>query len=203
MSNQTTIHRSDLIAKGEQFLNREITALGLEVYAGELMSQDHFDWDDAVISDIVFQWDNPDINFPITRRNIELWKHQLVTGENLLADHNLWSVHIDRQKEICRRYDSIWKPINKNLRIGLGSDIMSNPVHGLRHPEERGTTGWFIWTGEFSEKEDFFEPMCAEHLLQIRPELIKYLGLDIGYRFSIDEDGSEDVWYDEKLKRIE
>ncbi len=198
MSHPTTIHRSDLIAKCNQFLNGEITALGLEVYAGELMSQDHFDWDDAVISEIVFQWDNPDINFPITRKNIELWKHQLETGENLLADHNLWSVHIDRQKKICEKYDSIWKPINKKLRIGLGSDIMSNPVHGLRHPEERGTTGWFIWTGEYSEKEAFFEPITGEHLLELRPEIIKYLALDIGYRFSIDEDRGEDVWVDIK-----
>lgn len=79
----------------------------------------------------------------------------------------------------------------------------TDPIHGLRHPEEKGTTGWYIWTGEYSESEDFFLPMCAEHLLQIRPELIKYFGLDVGYRFLIDKNGHEDVWYDEKLKLTE
>jgi hypothetical protein len=44
--------------------------------------------------------------------------------------------------------------------------------------------------------------MCAEHLLQTRPELIKYFGLDVGYRFLIDNNGYEDVWYDEKLKNV-
>ena len=65
----------------------------------------------------------------------------------------------------------------------------------LRHPGDKGTTGWFIWTGDYSEAEDFFKTMCAEHLLQIRPQIIRYLGLDVGYRFLIDNNGYEDVWY--------
>ena len=125
------------------------------------------------------------------------------TDENLLADYNLWNAHIDRQKKICEKYESNWNPINKKLKIGIGSDLNTDPIHGLRHPKGKGTTGWYIWTGEYSESDDFFQPMCAEHLLQIRPELIKYFGLDIGYRFLIDKNGYEDVWYDEKLKNVE
>ena len=41
--------------------------------------------------------------------------------------------------------------------------------------------------------------MCAKHLLQIRPEIIKYLGLEVGFRFLADKDGYEDIWYDKKL----
>ena len=165
-------------------------------------SDGFFDWDDEVISDIIFQWDNQTINFPINETNIRLWKHQLETDENLLEDYNLWNVHIDRQKAICEKYDSKWNPIDKKLKIGIGSDLNADPIHGLRHPKEKGTTGWYIWTGEYSESDDFFQPMCAEHLLQIRPELIKYFGLEVGYRFLIDKNGYEDVWYDEKLKNV-
>ena len=125
------------------------------------------------------------------------------TDEDLLADYNLWNSHIERQKAICEKYDSKWNPINKKLKIGIGSDLNADPIHGLRHPNEKGTTRWYIWTGEYSESDDFFQPMCAEHLLQIRPELIKYFGLDVGYRFLIDKNGYEDVWYDEKLENVE
>ena len=31
---------------------------------------------------------------------------------------------------------------------------------------------------------------------------IKYFGLEVGYRFLIDKNGYEDVWYDEKLKNV-
>ena len=203
MSQEIKILRSDLISKCDQYLNGEIEKSDLENHGWNLWTEEHFDWDDNVISDIVFQWSNPLINFPITKTNIKLWKHQLETNENLLADYNLWNVHIDRQKKICEKYASKWNPINKKLKVGIGSDLHSDPIHGLRHPKEKGTTGWFIWAGEYSESDDFFKPMCAEHLLQIRPELIKYFGLDVGFRFLIDKNGYEDVWYDEKLMKIE
>ena len=203
LDKEIKISRSDLIAKCDQYLNGEIVEKDFENYAWKLITKDYFDWDDEVISEIIYQWDSPELNFPITKKNIKLWKHQLETEENLLADYNLWNVHIDRQKEICEKYQSKWSPINKKLMIGIGSDLNADPIHGLRHPKEKGTTGWYIWTGEYSESIDFFEPICAEHLLQIRPDLIKYFGLDVGYRFLIDKKEYEDVWFDEKLKTTE
>ncbi len=194
------IKRTDLIAKCNKYLSGEIKETDFEDYAWNLIANDIFDWDDEIISEIIYQWDSPELNFPITKKNIELWKHQLETGEDLLPDYNLWNIHIDRQKEICLKHQSKWNPINNKLMIGVGSDLNIDPIHGLRHPKEKGTTGWYIWTGEYMESSDFFQPFCAEHLLQIRPDLIKYFGLDIGFRFLIDKNGHEDVWFDEKLK---
>ena len=202
MNTETKISRTDLIAKCDQYLNGQLEKSDLENYASDLIGKDFFDWDDEVISDIIFQWDSQEINFPINKKNIELWKHQLETEENLLADFNLWNVHIDRQKAICEKYKSKWNPINKKLMIGCSTDLSSDPINGLRHPKEGITTGWYIWSGEWSENADFFKPICAEHLLQEKPELIKYLGLDVGFRFLIGKDNYEDVWYDEKLKNV-
>ncbi len=201
MKQEIKISRADLIAKCNQYLNNEIQKLELMNYASDLIigECDAYEWDDDVISEIIFQWDNEIINYPINETNIRLWKHQLETDENLLADYNQWNVHIDRQKQICEKHQSIWNPINKKLTIGVGgSDLNADPIHGLRHSKEKGTTGWFIWTGEYSESDDFFKPICAEQLLQIRPDLIKYFGLDVGYQFLIDKNGYEDVWLNEK-----
>ncbi|WP_308994005.1 hypothetical protein QLS71_015335 [Mariniflexile litorale] len=205
MNQEIKISRSDIIAKCDQYLNGEIGKSDLQNYALNLIvdENDIYDWSDEIVSDIIFQWDSPEISFPINKKNIELWKHQLETEENLLADYNIWNVHIDRQKEICEKYQSKWNPINKKLMIGCSIDLLSDPINGLRHPKEGITTGWYIWSGDWSDKNDFFKPMCAEHLLEIRPELIKYFGLDVGYRFLIDKNGYEDVWFDEKLKLTE
>lgn len=133
---------------------------------------------------------------------MQLWKDRLISNVDKLSEYNSWNSHIDNQKEICEKYNSKWAPINKKLQVGVSTNLISDPINGLRHPNDKGTTGWFIWTGEYSEAEDFFKPICAEHLLQIRPQIIKYLGLDIGYRFLADNNGYEDVWYDETLKQI-
>ena len=202
MNIETKISRTDLIAKCDQYLNGELKKSDLENYASDLIGKDFFDWDDEIISDIIFQWDRQEINFPINKKNIELWKHQLETEENLLADYNLWNMHIDRQKAICEKYKSKWNPINKKLMVGCSTDLSTDPINGLRHPKEGITTGWYIWSGEWSDNADFFKPICAEHLLQEKLELIKYLGLDIGFRFLIGKDNYEDVWYDEKLKNV-
>tara|TARA_Y100001001_G_C7992315_1_gene303341 strand:+ start:103 stop:711 length:609 start_codon:yes stop_codon:yes gene_type:complete len=202
MNSETKISRTDLVAKCDQYLNGELKKSDLENYASDLIVKDFFYWDDEIISDIIFQWDSQEINFPINKKNIELWKHQLETEENLLADYNLWNVHIDRQKAICEKYKSKWNPINKKLMVGCSTDLLSDPINGLRHPKEGITTGWYIWSGEWSDNADFFKPICAEHLLQEKPELIKYLGLDVGFRFLIGKDNYEDVWYDEKLKNV-
>lgn len=71
----------------------------------------------------------------------------------------------------------------QKLKIGVSKNLEKYPINGLRRLAEKGSTGWLIWTGEFSEADNFFQPICAEHLLQQRPEIIKYLGLSGFYVF--------------------
>jgi len=197
------VTRQNLIELCDSFLENKIDKTAIQNFAWTAISDDDFEWDeDEIISDTIFEWDNEDINFEINKTNISLWKKRLLTEKDDLLIHNNWNVHIEVQKEICVNSNSTWKPINKKLNIGVSTNLEKDPINGLRHPAEKGTTGWFIWTGEYSEADDFFQPICAEHLLQQRPEIIKYLGLDVGFRFLSDSKGYEDIWYDEKLKNI-
>ena len=197
------IHRSDLIELCDKFLEDKIDKTVIQEFAWEAITSDEIDWEeDEIVSDTIFDWDNEDINFEINKTNIQLWKNRLLTNEDKLLEFNNWNSHINKQKEICAAYKSVWKPINKKLNIGVSANLEENPVNGLRRPSENGTTGWFIWTGEYSERDDFFRPMCAEHLLQIRPDIIKFLGLDVGFRFLADDKEYIDIWYDANLKSI-
>ena len=198
-----TITRQNLIDLCNKFLDDKIDKKFIQDFSWDAITSDDFEFiEDNIISETIFEWDNEDINFEINKTNIQLWKNRLLTGQDDLVRYNLWNSHIGKQKEICATHNSKWKPINKKLRVGVSSNLDKNPIHGVRHPSEERTTGWFIWTGDYSEADDFFQPMCAEHLLQIRPEIIKYLGLEVGFRFLADKDGYEDIWYDEKLKLI-
>jgi hypothetical protein len=195
------ISRQHLIDICDNFLKGKIDNKVFEHFASNLITSDENDWEsDEIISETLFEWDNKEISYPINKGNMQLWKNRLSGGVDELAEYNIWNHHIDKQKEICHMYNSKWTPINKKLKVGISANLNLNPLNALRYQKEQGTTGWFIWTGDYSEADDFFKPMCAEHLLQIRPQTITYLGLGPGFRFIIDKNGYEDVWYDEKLK---
>ena len=78
---------------------------------------------------------------------------------------------------------------------------LAGPVHGLRHPPEGDTTGWYIWSGEFLEDPDFFEPFHVAHLSKDVPLVVPYLALPPGWRFLL-AGGHEDVWHDESLLKV-
>lgn len=72
------------------------------------------------------------------------------------------------------------------------------PVHALRYPPAQGASGWYVWTGELADADDFFQPWHTSHLIQRCPEIAKLLLLPPGTRFLIAP-GHEDIWHDPAL----
>ncbi|MBT1711415.1 hypothetical protein KK062_24445 [Fulvivirgaceae bacterium PWU5] len=109
----------------------------------------------------------------------------------------------NEQIAICRKYDVVFCESPDFLKVGISRNIKegARPIHGLRHPLEGNTTGWYIWGDEYSEDPDFFVPLHVEHLKEWCPLIVKYLGLPPGWRFLITEN-YEDVWEDKDLLNI-
>ena len=76
------------------------------------------------------------------------------------------------------------------------------PLHGLRERSSAAgaMSGWYLWGGEFSEHDDFFQPSHVAHLARVCPLSLPFLSLPEGWRFYTDGD-VYDVWYDETLLR--
>ena len=107
-----------------------------------------------------------------------------------------------RQREICDRFSVPYLPPATSLKVGIGGRVgVDWPLHGLRHPPEGDTSGWYIWTGDYSPASDFFKPLHIAHLADLAPAVLPYLGLAPGWRFLIAPD-HEDVWEDDSLLRI-
>ncbi len=187
----------------DQFLNGDIDKRTIQSFAENLIIDIDDQTDDEILIDTIYEWEDEELNYSITKRNIQLWKLRLETGEDNLALYNNWNVHIESQKLICQKYKSKWSPVNRKWTIG--TNIVENefPINGMRHPKCKGNEGWYLWTGELQENDDFFKPICVEHLLQSNPTIIKFLGLQEGFRFLIDNEGFEDVWFDEQLLGID
>ncbi len=69
------------------------------------------------------------------------------------------------------------------------------PVYGTRvAPPDGGNISWFFHCGEYSEAEDFYQPVHARHLSEMLPLVVKYLHLPVGTKLIVDDRGYEDVW---------
>lgn len=105
------------------------------------------------------------------------------------------------QRVVCQQHAAPFTPCEPSSRIGISESALRGdlPLNGLRHPSERGTSGWYIWGGEeLSAAPDFFKTMHVHHLSEQCPEILPYLALPPGWRFLVAPD-VEDVWFDESL----
>jgi|SRR5690554_218431 len=103
----------------------------------------------------------------------------------------------EKQKIICKKYSASYEICDLNLKVGVSLGVKNNerPIHGMRVKAENGTSGWYIWTGEWSDESDFFVPLHGVHLHDWADLVLPYLGLPEGWRFLVSE-GYEDVWQD-------
>ena len=81
--NVKSIH---LIKLCDDVLNENLKLSDLGIIAFALVASDYFSWDSETIdgervSEVIFQWDSPEINYPLTKENVKLWLHYLKTGE--------------------------------------------------------------------------------------------------------------------------
>ena len=108
------------------------------------------------------------------------------------------------QKAVCAKHGSRFLEADDALKCGCAIKTVGlNPIYGVRHAKCKGTTGWYIWAGEYSEDPAFFDPLCTSHLADYFPLTLSYLGLAPGYSFVIDADGYEDVWYSAEVEAKE
>jgi hypothetical protein len=104
------------------------------------------------------------------------------------------------QDEICRRFNSPFVPCAMDEKLGVAlSTLHLQPLNALRHTQDPGTCGWFVWGGELlSSDDEFFQPLHVQHLAEHAPSLLPYLALAPGWRVLLAP-GHEDVWFDSSL----
>lgn len=107
------------------------------------------------------------------------------------------------QREYCSELNQPYVAADPDLKVGFALETRGLlPINGLRHPEEGDTTGWYFYCGEeFPSGDDAFSPLHTHHLIELQPEVLKFLGLPPGYRFLLAGD-YVDVWYDPTVLKM-
>ncbi|KAA9325585.1 hypothetical protein F0P96_19860 [Hymenobacter busanensis] len=107
---------------------------------------------------------------------------------------------LEAQKQVCAVHGVDFCLIEPDAIVGASRNHgLEAPTHGLRHADAGDSSGWFLWSGEYSAADDFFEPVHLRHLIERAPEVIRYLALPPGFRFLNDDACYEDIWFDEAL----
>jgi hypothetical protein len=106
----------------------------------------------------------------------------------------------EQQQKICKKYSADFLACDLTLKVGISCNVKNGerPIHGVRVKQEKETSGWYIWAGEWSDDPDFYVPIHGIHLYEWEKIILPYLGLPEGWRFLITED-YEDVWYDPEV----
>lgn len=101
------------------------------------------------------------------------------------------------QQAICEKFGSpvLFPGEESKLGIAIGT-LKEMPITASRLNPENGTNGWYIHGGEFSDRDDFYQAVHLRHLPDILPQVLPYLALAPGFKFFIDDEGYEDVWYE-------
>lgn len=58
---------------------KDLNAIAFAIFCSEHLSMDE---NDEMVNDVLFGWDNPEIEFPLTIENMKKWKLFLETGVN-------------------------------------------------------------------------------------------------------------------------
>src|SRR5918999_3400933 len=107
------------------------------------------------------------------------------------------------ERDLFTRFGVTPTPPKPGTTLGVSRSALSGewPLHGLRHPPDRATNGWYVWSGDLSEDPDFFAPLHVEHVPDQLPAIMRFLPLPPGFRFLIAPD-YEDVWEDASLLSV-
>lgn len=108
---------------------------------------------------------------------------------------------IASQQDICVKYGTLMVPCTNGVTIGVSRGLRSEvlPINGVRVAPQGDSSGWFIWSGDWSDDPAFFVPLHVEHLAHWCPLAVPFLLLPPGWRFQVAP-GHEDAWLDPDVK---
>ena len=88
------VTKDHLIKLCDDAISGKLTTTDLNTIAFAIISSDFFTWDNQtedtnLIETVIYDWDNPEIGFDITVKNIGHWKEYLQTGNYKLDREEL------------------------------------------------------------------------------------------------------------------
>ena len=108
--------------------------------------------------------------------------------------------------EICSMKGVNPALIDNNQLVVVSDGVLEGKlVEGTRYSSPEHMSGWWLTTEEYNDDVNSLKTEHFYHLIEKRPDLLKYMALPYGYRFFQDgyKNNSEEIWFDEEILKDE
>lgn len=102
------------------------------------------------------------------------------------------------QQDLCNQLSVPFSPPCIEQLAAVAPGISSGDIQAVRYPSPPHMSGWWI-TSETSSVAADMKPQHLSHVVAARPDIIRFLGLPFGYRFSLTSEGESEVWFDSEV----
>lgn len=129
---------------------------------------------------------------------LEIWEVDEI-GSSFVVGIDLSLKIILDQSQVCSQYQCNIDFPTFSQKVVISDGVLDDePIQAVRYSEPSHMTGWYLTTSQYSGDPDSLHVIYYYDLVFRKPELLKYLALPIGYRFSIYKN-ELDVWFDEVI----
>lgn len=102
------------------------------------------------------------------------------------------------QLEICNRMKTNCQPPMPHQLVVISDGVYEGlPVEGVRYPSPEHMSGWWLYTEKYNGDIKTLQNVHVSHLIEKRPDLVKYLGLPSRFRFV---ENTSQIWLDESIE---
>ncbi len=108
--------------------------------------------------------------------------------------------------EVCATHNVNPVLVDNNQLVAVSEGVLEGDlVEGVRYNSPEHMSGWWLTTEKYNGDINTIKTEHFYHLLEKRPDLVKYLALPYGFRFFQKgyKDGPEKIWFDEKIAKNE
>lgn len=101
------------------------------------------------------------------------------------------------QMLVCKKNNSNYQYPRYNQLVAVSDGFFDGmAVDGVRYESPDHMSGWYLTTSIFDDDINKLKLFHFTHIAKFRPELVKFLGLEPGFRF-YSEDSA--IWFDSEV----
>lgn len=100
------------------------------------------------------------------------------------------------QHETCDLHGSAFRPPRPDQLVVVSPGVLDSdrPTQGVRYPSPEHMSGWWVSTDLYDGDIDMMKPVHAHHVAAARPELVRLLALEYGWRWNAEVDPMQIRW---------
>jgi hypothetical protein len=95
------------------------------------------------------------------------------------------------QRWVCERYGAPFEPLPADRLVAISPLVLRGhmPVAGVRYRMTDRMSGWIIYASDLHEEVADLTYEHVVHLASMRPDLLRFMALPIGWRFDLEPAG--------------